>query len=191
MKKTHLVTILALVPAMAHAHTGHHLAQGGFGWGMAHPFSGADHLLAMFAVGLWAAQLGGRALALLPASFLSSMAAGAALGAAGFPLPFVEPGVLAGAILVGAFLAFAKPLPSSVAAVVTGGVAIFQGQAHGLEMPAGVGGLETAAGFLLGSGLLILAVLLIGFALKSQARQSALRLAGAAIICFALLSALL
>lgn len=191
MKKTPLVALLALLPTMAHAHTGHHLSQGGFGWGIAHPFSGADHLLAMFAVGLWAAQLGGRAKAVLPASFLSAMAAGAALGREGLLLPFVEPGVLAGAVLVGALLTLAKPLPSAVAALVTGGVAIFHGQAHGLEMPVGAGGLETAAGFLFGSGMLLLAGLLTGLALKSQTQRSALRVAGAAVVYFALALALL
>ena len=63
--------------------------------------------------------------------------------------------------------------------------------AHGLEMPVGAGGLETAAGFLFGSGLLLLAGLLTGLALKSQTQRSALRVAGAAVVYFALVLALL
>ena len=39
---------------------------GGWADGVLHPLLGADHVLAMLAVGLWAAQLGGRALWAVP-----------------------------------------------------------------------------------------------------------------------------
>src|SRR5579862_8685433 len=66
----------------------------GFGNGFAHPLSGWDHVLAMFAVGLWAAQLGGRARWLVPASFVAVMAFGGALGMAGLHVPYTEEGII-------------------------------------------------------------------------------------------------
>ena len=58
---------LLLIPALAEAHPGHSGA--GFTHGFAHPLGGADHLLAMVAVGLWAAQLGRRAPGRFPPRF--------------------------------------------------------------------------------------------------------------------------
>ena len=76
------------------AHVGDH-SHMGFAEGLLHPFSGLDHMLAMVAVGLWASQLGGRALWLLPLTFPVVMAAGAALGFGGVALPWVEIGIAA------------------------------------------------------------------------------------------------
>ncbi len=67
------VTIaLVFAPSVAFAHPGHggHSLLAGF----LHPFSGIDHLLAMTAVGLIAAQLGGRALWAVPTTFVAVMA---------------------------------------------------------------------------------------------------------------------
>ena len=55
----------------------------GFSNGRAHPLFGIDHLLAMVMVGAFASQLGGRAIYLVPASFVGSMMIGAALGVLG------------------------------------------------------------------------------------------------------------
>src|SRR5262245_50266659 len=77
-----------LASGAAMAHPGH--AGGGFASGYTHPFIGLDHLLAMVAVGIWAAQLGGRQMLVVPAAFVTVMTAGAALGAAGVALPHVE-----------------------------------------------------------------------------------------------------
>src|SRR6266446_4019187 len=85
--RTGLITAaLTLIPAAAFAHTGAPDAHG-FVWGFAHPFGGLDHILAMVTVGILAWQLGGRALVLVPATFVLVMAAGAALGMARIPLP--------------------------------------------------------------------------------------------------------
>src|SRR5258708_13527069 len=85
--RTGLITAaLTLIPAAAFAHTGAPDAHG-FVWGFAHPFGGLDHVLAMVTVGILAWQLGGRALVLVPATFVLVMAAGAALGMARIPLP--------------------------------------------------------------------------------------------------------
>ena len=58
--------------------------------GFAHPMGGLDHLLAMVAIGLWAASMGGRALWAIPAVFVMTMLLGGGLAVAGLTVPFVE-----------------------------------------------------------------------------------------------------
>src|SRR6516225_8682260 len=77
-----LTTALTLIPTAAFAHPGIGDAHG-FVAGFAHPLGGLDHILAMVTVGIFAWQLGGRALWLVPATFVLAMAAGGALGMAG------------------------------------------------------------------------------------------------------------
>jgi urease accessory protein len=146
--------------------------------------------LAMLAVGLWAIQLGGRALWALPGAFLLAMGAGAALGAIGVALPFVEPLILSTTLALGALVAFAKPIPLAGSAALVAVAALFHGQAHGLEMPATLLGAQAAAGFLLATASLLLAGLGIGLALQLSARQEPIRLAGAAIFSITLFSRL-
>jgi urease accessory protein len=89
-----------LLAAPAAAHTGH-----GEGTGLvavlAHPFSGAEHLLGMIAVCLGAAWMGGRALWTLPLAFMGTMLVGAALGLAGVTWLLADPVVTASLLLVG------------------------------------------------------------------------------------------
>ena len=74
------VAVTGFSPA-AFAHVGDH-SHLGLVAGLAHPFSGLDHMLAMVAVGLWASQLGRPAMWLMPLTFPAVMAIGAALGSA-------------------------------------------------------------------------------------------------------------
>ncbi|HET6220748.1 MAG TPA: HupE/UreJ family protein, partial [Dongiaceae bacterium] len=82
-----LAVLAGASPADAHL-----LNATGAGWsqGFAHPFSGLDHILAMVAVGIWAAQNGRLALWLLPVAFPLAMMAGGLLALAGVPVPGVE-----------------------------------------------------------------------------------------------------
>ena len=100
---------LMALPAAALAHTGH-MEPGGFMHGFEHPLGGLDHLLAMVAVGLWAAQSGGRALLALPAAFVGAMILGGLAGMAGLPLPAVELGILGSVLALGALVAFQPKL---------------------------------------------------------------------------------
>lgn len=160
------VTILAVlsVPAVALAHTGAGPASG-FGHGFGHPLGGLDHILAMVMVGVFAWQLGGRALWLVPASFVVVMAVGGALGMAGIGVPFVEVGIALSVIVLGAVVAFGVKAPLAVAMGMVGLFAIFHGHAHGAEMPEGAGGLAYAAGFILATALLHAAGIGVGFAI--------------------------
>ena len=115
--------------------------------GLLHPFSGLDHMLAMVAVGLWASQLGGRALWLLPLTFPAVMAAGAALGFGGVPLPWVEVGIAAvgaGARRRGGVRASRPSLAVSVPLI--GLFALLHGYSHGVELPADASALSLRRG---------------------------------------------
>jgi urease accessory protein len=150
-----LIRCIALVPlafcSIASAHPGH---DGGMLPGLAHPFLGADHLLAMIAVGLWAAQLGGRARWLLPVCFVALLALSAALAIAGVALPMVEAGVATSVMLLGLLVAFAVKLPPALCAAMVGLFAVFHGYAHGVEMPAAVNAWQYGFGFVASSAAL-------------------------------------
>jgi urease accessory protein len=136
--------------ALAHTGTG---ATGGFAHGFVHPIGGLDHVLAMVAVGLYAALLGGRALWLVPATFVGAMAVGGALAMAGLALPYGEIGIALSVIALGLAVALRISLPTLVAMALAGLFAIFHGHAHGAEMP-DASGLAYAAGFMLATALL-------------------------------------
>jgi urease accessory protein len=190
MKYTRSLLLLgfALAPALAQAHPGHAGQEaGGIGWGLMHPFTGLDHLLAMVAVGLWAVQLGGRALWALPLAFVVAMAGGSAIGMGGLNLPLVEPMILASALVLGALVAFSVRLPLLASVGVVALAAVFHGHAHGVEIPSGASGWMTAAGFISATGALHAAGLAGGLALQRLAKSRALRAAGAAIFTLAVL----
>lgn len=164
-----------LLPSAAFAHAGH-IDGNAFLSGLNHPISGADHVLAMLAVGLWAAGLGGRALWALPASFVSAMVVGGALGAFGVALPMVEPMILASIIVLGAAvgLALRLPLPAMLAAVALFGAA--HGFAHGAEGPS-----TGLAIYAFGFGAATMALHLAGIAIGRGVPALILRASGAAV----------
>lgn len=150
------LAILVLSPTLAFAHTGvGHTA--GFFHGFEHPIGGIDHVLAMVAVGIFAYVMGGRALWLVPLSFVAMMVAGFALGIARVDVPFVELGIALSSVVIGAAAALGRPMPVAGAMALVGVFAIFHGHAHGAEMPADASGLAYAAGFVAVTALLHLA----------------------------------
>jgi urease accessory protein len=161
------VLLAATVPAYAHVAPSHSIS---FMAGFSHPFFGIDHIVAMVAVGLWAAAIGGRALWIVPASFCGAMTLGYFLSLGGLSLPYVEPVILASVVVLGLFIATMVKLPTAVVAVVVGLFAIFHGFAHGGEvgfaaaLPFGFGfaiattllhAAGIGAGFFLGSGMVL------------------------------------
>ncbi|EIM30212.1 HupE/UreJ family protein [Microvirga lotononidis] len=149
-----LASAVMLAPTAALAHTGHGDAAG-FTYGIAHPISGIDHVLAMVSVGLLAALIGGRALWLLPLTFISVMAGAAVLGMTGFDLPSFEVWIAGSLVALGLAVAYPSHLSSLTGAGLIAVLAVFHGYAHGAEMPAGASGLAYAAGFVMGTVLLI------------------------------------
>lgn len=175
--------LLAVLPLAASAHPGH---EGGhdFGWdfsgGFLHPLSGLDHLLAMIAVGLWAAQLGGQARWLVPAAFVGVMALGAACGHGGMAFAGLEQGIAASVLVLGLLVATAVRLPLAAGMSLVSLFALFHGMAHGAEMPATAGGLEFGLGFVAATVLLHAAGLGLG-RLTAQRANLVTRTAGVAI----------
>ena len=147
------IVAFALGSGVAEAHTGIGLTMG-FSHGFGHPFSGLDHILAMAAVGFFAARLGGRAMWLVPCAFVGMMAVGGVLGIGGTDLPFVELGIAASVIVLGAAVALQFNLPTVAAMALVGFFAIFHGHAHGAEMPSAASGLTYALGFMLATTIL-------------------------------------
>lgn len=145
--------LIALVPTAALAHPGHADAVGLL-HGFMHPVGGLDHVLAMVAVGVFAFVLGGRALILVPLSFVGMMVVGFLLGAGGVDLPFVELGIALSSVVIGALAASGRSMPVWAAMALTGLFAVFHGHAHGAEMPANVAGLEYALGFVTATAML-------------------------------------
>lgn len=150
-----LAAVLTLVTASAFAHTG--LAghsHSGLEAGFAHPFSGVDHLLAMVAVGLWAAQRGGRLTLGLPAVFVGVMMLGGVAALGGLPVPMVESGIAASVLGLGLLVATAAKLPAAPSLALVGLFAFFHGHAHGTELPAMAGGAGYTFGFAAATALL-------------------------------------
>lgn len=175
---TALAALLAANAAQAHIIS----AQGGgFAAGFAHPFSGLDHLLAMVAVGLWAAQLGGRARWIVPLAFMGAMAAGAGLALAGVRLPAVETGIASSVMILGLLIAIAARLPTVTSAVLVGAFAVFHGHAHGTELPQAASEALYGAGFLLATGMLHATGLGLGAALQRRLESAWLRALGGGI----------
>lgn len=177
-------------PAFAHLDPAEH---GSFMAGVSHPLFGADHILAMVAVGLWAALLaqgrgrgaanGADALWLVPAAFVGTMALGFTAALLAVPLPFVEPVILASVVVIGLLAAVALNVPTGLAMVMVGFFAFFHGYAHGGELGS-AGALAFGAGFALSTAALHLAGVGLGLGLGRMfgkgAGRFATRIAGGA-----------
>ena len=122
--------------------------------GLSHPLGGLDHILAMVAVGMFAANLGRRAVWAVPLTFMSLMTLGGALGIAGIAVPFVEFGIALSIVVLGLAVAAKWNWPLAAAMALVGVFAVFHGHAHGAEMPVDAAGAEYAAGFILATGVL-------------------------------------
>jgi urease accessory protein len=180
-----LALFALLLPFAASAHTGvdggvHH----GLVTGFLHPLTGADHLAAMVAVGLWSALAARRAwpdLLWAPLAFAGMLLVGALMGLAGVQLPAVEPMIAASLLVLGLLVATRIHLPAAVAAAVVGVFAIFHGVAHGHELAGEQGAALTLAGMVGATVLLHLAGIACGWALR-HANAWLPRVAGAAVV---------
>ena len=173
-----LLAYVTILP-VAEAHT--FGSQGaGLMAGLTHPFVGLDHLLAMIAVGIWAGQLGGRAVWLIPLTFVSVMAAAATLASFGLLLPLMEPAIACSVLVLGLLIAGSVRLPTSVGGLLVSLFAVFHGYAHGLELPQAASPILYGAGFVLATALLH--GLGIGFARNSRQHKMLQRIAGYSLI---------
>jgi urease accessory protein len=175
-----------LPPGLAHAHPGFHESVSNmFAQGILHPLTGFDHLLAMLAVGIWAAMSSkGLAEAIwTPLGFAALLFVGALAGMAGVALPLVEPAIFASLLVIGLLLAWKVSLPKSASISLVGFFALFHGMAHGLELPAAEGAALFIAGFMLSTFALHAAGLFAGLMTKRHAVWLS-RVAGSGIAAY-------
>lgn len=173
MRALPLSLLILLLPSVALAHAGHEGES--FLAGLSHPVGGTDHVLAMVAVGLLAAQVGGRALWATPVSFLAAMVTGGMIGLAGLPFPAVEPMILASILLLGVMVALAVRLPMVAMVPLVAVFGAAHGWAHGAEGP-DAGLTLYATGFTLATA----ALHLVGLAAGRLLGPMPLRLMGGA-----------
>lgn len=188
MKTIVFIASLAALPLSALAHVGGHAHSHGaldsFGHALAHPFTGADHLAAMLAVGVWSA-LTVRPAWRAPAAFVLLLVAGALAGFAGVWVPGVEPMIAASVLVLGLMVAVQKRMPWGAAAALAGVFAFFHGAAHGQELAGDGQAVAALAGMALGSAALHGAGMLLGHSLlrrhgwMAQAAGAATALLGA------------
>jgi len=176
-----VATGAALTVAPAHAHVAQGDVTGGLIAGFLHPILGFDHVVAMVAVGILGAQLGRPAIYVLPITFPLVMAAGGVLGVMRVPIPGIETGIAASALVLGAMIALAARPPLAVTALIVAVFAIFHGYAHGAELPAAANAVSYAFGFVVATGLLHALGILIGTVRAWHRGAAALRVVGAAI----------
>ncbi|MBX2805417.1 MAG: HupE/UreJ family protein [Hyphomicrobiales bacterium] len=169
---------LAPETASAHLEDG---ALGGFQSGFTHPIIGVDHLLAMLAVGIWGAQMGGRNVWTLPVTFPLIMAAGGIIGISGIALPYVELSIALSVFVLGLAIGFAWKAPEWIALLLIAIFAIFHGYAHGVELPQAVDPASYSMGFVVATGAIHLVGIGIGLLLARPWKGQLSRLLGGAI----------
>ena len=177
-----IFTLAAATPAFAHpGHGGYEFADG---W--QHPFGGIDHLLAMVAVGLLAVRIGGKAMWVMPCTFLASMLAGGMLAEVGVPLPGVEWWIMASVLVLGLMVAATAVVPLKYGVALVALFALFHGHAHATEM-LGTSIASYAVGFILATAVLHASGIAMGLAMRRWGRPIAMQLAGGAITAVGLL----
>ena len=157
-------SMILITPALAHP--GHGVEALGYAHGFLHPLMGLDHVLAMTAVGLYAARLGGRALLCLPLASIAALLLGSVVGHVGIGLPMVEQAIVLSVVAAGAAIALGLNLPLKSATVLVAAFALFHGHAHGSEAAATTTFLSYAAGFSTATFLLLITGIAIGDGLK-------------------------
>lgn len=177
-----LATLAALLPGLALAHEANTIRFGSFLGGLTHPVLGPDHFLAMVSVGIVSAQIGGRAIWTVPATFVGVMAAGGVLGLLDVGLSAIEVGIASSVLVLGLAIAADRRVPVALAMAAVALFAIFHGYAHGAEMPTVAEPVRYAAGFLTGTAALHVLGVIIGDISQHYARGKVLlRYAGGAI----------
>jgi urease accessory protein len=142
------------------------------GWisGFNHPLEGWDHLLTMLAVGIWAAQLRGQAVWLLPLSFVGVMSLGGLAGTIGISIPSVEIIVLLSGIVFSFLITRKVRFNTKVNVLIVAFFAFFHGYAHGQEISTSASLFSYTLGFMVatlllhGVGILTARIIVVAFA---------------------------
>ena len=179
MKALRYLPLALLAAPLAQAHPGHGPAD--LAAGLMHPFTGFDHLLAMVAVGIWAAQMGGKARWALPAGFVGAMALGALVGTLGFVPPGVEWAILGSVFVFGLLISGAAKLPIGAGIALTALAGAVHGIAHGAELPLQANAISFLGGMVAGTAVLHALGLGVGIIARRHS-AGAVRWIGAGIL---------
>ena len=173
------IASLVLAPSVAFAHPGHDTS--GMLAGLSHPLFGWDHLLAMVAVGMLAVMGRSKPAWQLPCAFVGFMLLGALLGINGVAIAAVETGILLSLVVLGGLLAFGRAGYLSVVTLCCALSGLLHGNAHGIELPAGLAASSYISGFIMAT----IALHALGYVLASQGAKQwqtlAVRVSGLAI----------
>ena len=153
---------VVFIPSLAHAHMIYGDNTGGFFYGFIHPLTGIDHFLAMFSVGLWGAQIGGRSVWTLPVVFPLIMVIGGILGILGINLPLIEIGIALSIVVLGFAIAIKYKPSEWIALSLIFVFAICHGHAHGTELPNATDPADYAIGFVVATGLIHIIGIAVG-----------------------------
>ena len=166
----------------------------GFYDGLSHPVLGIDHFLAMVSVGVVSAQIGGRAIWTIPATFVLMMIVGGTIGMLieVFFFDFeesafivVEYGIVFSVILLGLAIAIEKKIATNIIMIFICIFGMCHGLAHGMEMPWAVNPILFALGFASGTATLHLFGVGIGsLAIKTKFSSIVLRIVGVGCALF-------
>jgi urease accessory protein len=103
------------------------------------------------------------------------------LGVAGIPVPGVEIGIAGSAIVLGLLIVTKARPPLWVAGLIVAVFGVFHGHAHGTELPEATNPAAYAIGFVLATGLLHLAGIVLGLALRWPFGSHVVRAGGVVI----------
>lgn len=141
----------------------------GLSHGFSHPLMGWDHLVTMLAVGIWAAQLRGKAIWMLPLAFVGVMSLGGLAGAAGWSIPSVEGIILLSCAVFSLLITHKVRFSAKINVMIVAFFAFFHGFAHGQEISTSASLISYTVGFMLATLLLhgagILAAKLVIFSI--------------------------
>ncbi|MEQ1639147.1 MAG: HupE/UreJ family protein [Methylococcales bacterium] len=154
VKKLALPVMLFSFVTPVWAHTGIDITHG-FMAGFVHPWQGIDHLLVIFAVGLWASVLSGKILWQLPIIFLILMAIGAGLNFAGFTLHFAELWIALSVLVFGLIISCNWRTSGFWAMGLVMMFAFCHGYVHAAEIANSADQLSYALGFFLSTAILM------------------------------------
>ena len=167
-------------PVFAHVLGG---PMGGFGSGFGHPLAGFDHFLAMLAVGLWGAQMGGRAVWSLPATFPLIMCIGGVAGMLGLmPDETIRIAIAISLVVLGGVIAARWVAPEWAALIIVAFFAIFHGYPHGQLTLRATDPAAFTVGFVVSTGAIHILGIAVGLGLNRVWNGNLVRAMGAAIV---------
>lgn len=176
-----LFVLLFVLAGVGHAHPGHGAETGAIGWGLAHPFTGMDHLLAALAVGVLAAVWRRPSVA---AAFLAVGVLGGFAGDKIGAFIGLEAMLALSVLVFGLALAFHRHVTQSVVLAMVAIGAAAHGWAHGSEAAGAMG----LAGILIGTVAIVALGAVATFAIRRMPRAVAGLGAGIATAAFAILA---